>query len=195
MSCGEDDGIGRSIVAGEELHEAAFGAGRDLREGRRLAAQLDRIRIRHVELGAMQANVAANLPGQQRMLVGRIVADQQDRRRVGDVAHRSRCVWLARQRRGEGREVGGAVVVDVVGAQHQPRELLQQVIFFVAGVVGADDADRRSDRRWSSTSLNLVAIRSKACSQVAGDELAVALDQRLLQAFADCWRSRRRSGP
>ena len=145
-----DDRVGGRVVAGEELHEAAFGAGRDLRESCRLAAQLDGRRIRHVQLGAMQANVAANLPGQQRMLLGRIVADQQDRRRVEHVAHRGRGVWLAGQRRSESREVGGAMMVDVVGAQHQARELLQQVILFVAGAVGADHADRRSGRRWSA---------------------------------------------
>ena len=48
---------------------------------------------------------------------------------------------FAGQRRGESREVGGAMMVNVVGAQHQARELLQQVVLFVAGAVRADDAD------------------------------------------------------
>ena len=35
-------------------------------------------------------------------------------------------------------------MVDVVGLQHRPRKLLQQVVLFVGGLVGADDADRRA---------------------------------------------------
>ncbi len=125
------DRVRRRIVAGEELHKAALGARRNLRKRRRLPPQLDGRGIHHVELGAMQPHVGANLPCQQRMLVRRIVADQQDRRRIADIAHRCRRVRLSRQRRGESREVGGAMVVDVVRAQHQPRELLQQVVLFV----------------------------------------------------------------
>src|ERR1019366_5299424 len=50
-----------------------------------LPAQLDGIRIHHIKFGAMQTDVGANLPRQQRMLVSRIVADQQDRGRVENV--------------------------------------------------------------------------------------------------------------
>ncbi len=41
----------------------------------------------------------------------------------------------------EGYIIGGAVVVDVVGAEHRARELLQQVGLFVGEAVAADDAD------------------------------------------------------
>src|SRR5574341_1086254 len=33
------------------------------------------------------------------------------------------------------------MMIDVVGAQHQPRELLQQVVLLVGSAGGADDAD------------------------------------------------------
>ena len=92
---------------------------------------LMRIRIHDVHPRAMQAHVGANLPRQQRMLVGRIVADQQDRRSFADLAHRCRGILFTCQRRRESREVRRAMVVDVVGPQHQPRELLQQVVLFV----------------------------------------------------------------
>jgi hypothetical protein len=42
---------------------------------------------------------------------------------------------------GKGDVVGGAVVVDVVGADDGAGELLEEVIFLVGGAVGADDAD------------------------------------------------------
>jgi hypothetical protein len=84
-------------------------------------------RIRDVELGAMQADVGANLPGQQRMLLGGIVADQQDRGRV-KTSRIERCVFCGRPAPRRRRVIGGAVVVDVVGAEHGARELLQQVV-------------------------------------------------------------------
>ena len=37
--------------------------------------------------------------------------------------------------------VRGAVVVDVVGAQHRAGEFLQQVVFFVGGAIGAENTD------------------------------------------------------
>src|SRR5205807_2469393 len=38
-------------------------------------------------------------------------------------------------------EIGSAAMVNIVGAKDSAREFLQQVIFFVGGAVGADDAD------------------------------------------------------
>ena len=51
------------------------------------------------------------------------------------------------KRCGEGREVGGAVMVDVVGLQHHARKFRKQVILFVGGAIGADDADRLTTMR------------------------------------------------
>ena len=75
------------------------------------------------------------------MLLGGIVAQQQDGRRGHGIAQRSGAVLLSRDRAGEGGVVGGAVMIDVVGSQHRPGQLLQQVVFLVGGAVGADDAD------------------------------------------------------
>jgi hypothetical protein len=49
------------------------------------------------------------------MLFGRIAADQQDRRRGGDVAQAGGLVLVPGQGAGKGRIVRGALVVDVVG--------------------------------------------------------------------------------
>src|SRR5208283_6022625 len=79
--------IGGAVVSAEELYEAAFGAGRDLRKRCSLAMQLDGRGIYQVQLGAMQANIGANLPRQQWMLLGGIISNQQDGGRVVYVAH------------------------------------------------------------------------------------------------------------
>ena len=78
------------------------------------------------------------------MLLGRIIPNQQDRWRVVHIPHARGHFWLARKRSGEGREVGSAVVIDVVCAQHHPRELLQQIIFFIRRARRAHDSNRMS---------------------------------------------------
>ena len=84
---------------------------------------------------------------------------------------------------GEGWVVGGAVVVDVVGAEDGARELLQQVGFFVGGAVGADDADGSCRRALSRISRSFLPAKSRASSQLTGCELAVGLaDERLGEA-------------
>src|SRR5258708_17298434 len=72
-------------------------------------------------------------------------------------------------------------MVDVVGAQHRARELLQQVILLVGGVVGADDAD------------GVAAVEIANFAEAAGDmadgfiprygrEFALSADERLRQS-------------
>ena len=78
------------------------------------------------------------------MLFGRIVANQQNRRRVVHVAHGRRALGLADNRGSESREVGRAVVVNVVGLEHHAGELLQEIALLVRGAVGAENSDRRS---------------------------------------------------
>ena len=46
------------------------------------------------------------------------------------------------KRRSQSREVGRTMMIDIVGAKHYARELLQQIIFFVGGTRRADYADR-----------------------------------------------------
>src|SRR5262249_59126699 len=69
------------VVTAQERCKLAFASSRDLEEFGRLAAQLDGLRVHHVKLGAVQANVGPDVPGQKWMLLGGIVADQQNRRR------------------------------------------------------------------------------------------------------------------
>ncbi len=75
------------------------------------------------------------------MFVGRIAADQQDRRRLRDIAQACSLAFVSRQRARKRNVIGRALVIDVVGSEHRARKLLQQVILFVGGVVRADDAD------------------------------------------------------
>ncbi len=69
----------------------------------------------------MQADIIPNLPGQQRMLFRRIIADQQNGRRVEHIPHAGSHLRLAAERGGESREVRSAMMVDIVGLQ-VPRE-------------------------------------------------------------------------
>ena len=62
-------------------------------------------------------------------------------RRGCDVAQAGGLSVMAGEGAGKGGVVRGALVVDVVGAENGAREFLQQVVLFVGGAVGADDAD------------------------------------------------------
>ena len=130
----------------------------------------------------MQANVVANLPGQQRMLLRRIVADQQDRGRVIDIAHAGSRAGFAGERRGESRKIGRTVVVDVVGLQHHARELLQQIALFIGGSRRADHADRL-------TAVLIANFRKAPANQLEclfpcrRGQPAIAADKRLLNTF------------
>ena len=45
------------------------------------------------------------------------------------------------KRQSQSREVGRSMMVNIVGAKHYARELLQQIIFFVGGARRADYAN------------------------------------------------------
>ena len=94
-----------------------------------------------VKARAIEAHVGAEQPGEERMLVSGIAADEQDGAGGSDVAQAGGFAGVTREGAGEGCVVGGALVVDVVGVENRAREFLQQVVFFVGGAVGADDAD------------------------------------------------------
>ena len=106
---------------------------------------------------------------------GGVAADEQDGRGGGRVAQTAAVAVMAGEGAGKGGVVGGAVVVDVVGAENRARKLLQQVVLFVGGAVGADDADRRCRPCVSRISLSLPAAKRSASSQVAGSSLPAAL--------------------
>src|SRR5438034_8121697 len=75
------------------------------------------------------------------MLLSRVVAYQQHCRRIKYVAHARSRLGLSRQSCGKSGEVGGAMMVDIIGLQNDTRELLQQITFFVGSSVRAHDAD------------------------------------------------------
>src|SRR5450631_2025733 len=75
------------------------------------------------------------------MLFGGIIAEDQDGRGGHGFAQGSGAILMAGDGASKGGVVGGAVVVDVVGAEHGAGEFLQEIVFFVGGAVGADDAD------------------------------------------------------
>ncbi len=103
-----------------------------------LALQLDAGVVHEVDAGIVVAEVGAQVPGQEGMLLGGIIAQHQDGRRGHGFAQRSGAVLVAGDGAGEGGVVGGAVMIDVVGPEHRAGELLQEVVFFVGGAVGAD---------------------------------------------------------
>ncbi len=106
-----------------------------------LPLELDAGVVHQVNAGIVVAQVGAQVPGQQGMLLGGIVAQEQDGGRGHGFAQRSGAILLAGEGAGKGGVVGGAVVIDVVGAQHRAGKFLQEVVFFVGGAIGADDAD------------------------------------------------------
>ncbi len=130
----------------------------------------------------MQPDVVADLPRQQRMLVRGIVSDQQDRRGVVHLAHGRGRVRLALQSGCESREVGGAVMVDVVGLQHDPRKLRKQVILFVGRAVGADHADRLPSLLVAGFRQAL-ADHAESLFPGGRSEFSMSPDQRLFQAL------------
>src|SRR5579872_15656 len=90
----------------------------------------------------MQANVVANLPGQQRMLLGWIISDQQNCGSIEYIPHAGGRVYFARERGRKSWEVSGTVMINIVGLQHDASELLQQIVLFVGRAVRTVNANR-----------------------------------------------------
>ena len=129
------------------------------------------------------ANAGANLPRDQRILLRHVVADQQNGRRVVDIRHRGERILRSRaQRGGKPSVVRGAMVIEIVRAERDAREAVQQIIFFVRGVVRADHADGGGAVRV----VNLLQPARDFLERVfpaGGFELAVAANQRLADAL------------
>ena len=119
---GVDQRIEQGIIAAEEGDRFRFSAGWKQAESRSLPPQLDGRRVDDVKLRAPQPYVRPYLPRQKRMLIRGVVADQQNRGRGQHVAHGGRLSRLAVQRRRESREVGGPMMIDVIGLEHGPRK-------------------------------------------------------------------------
>src|SRR6185437_11872068 len=117
-------------------------SGSNLRDLYSLTPQFDIAVVNDIQPRLVQANVVANLPRQQRMLVRRIIANQQNRRRTRHIAHAGGQILFPVKCGSECRKVGCAVMVNIVRSQHHARELLQQVILFVGRASGTDHANR-----------------------------------------------------
>ena len=71
-----------------------------------------------VEARLVMAHAGANLPGDQRILLRDVVADQQNSGRVVNVRHGGeRSLGVRAESRGKPGVVRGAMVVEIVGAQ------------------------------------------------------------------------------
>src|SRR5579871_134163 len=130
----------------------------------------------------MQAHVIPDLPGQERMLLGGIVADQQDRRSGEDLRHASRCIRLPTQRGCESWEVGRAMVVDIVSLQHRPGEFRKQIVLFICGAVRTDHANRRPAILISHF-CKLFSNQFKGLVPSAGSQAPIFPNKRLREAF------------
>ena len=90
---------------------------------------------------------------------------------------------MAGEGAGEGCVVGRALVVDVVGAENRARKLLQQVVLFVGGAVGADDADGRTAARVANL-FQFAGGDAEGVLPCGGFELALRVaDERLREAI------------
>ena len=86
---------------------------------------------------------AANLPAHERILVRRVVPNQQHRLRLIQLLHRQQGIAGAiAQRRYQACVIRRAVMVDVVRSKRRARQPLQQVILFVRCPVRTDEPDR-----------------------------------------------------
>ncbi len=90
----------------------------------------------------MVANAGANLPGDKRILVGRIIANEQNRFRLVQLLHGEQGIFgVFAERCKEAGVIGGAVVIDVVCAEGDAGEALEEIVFFVRSAVRTDEAD------------------------------------------------------
>ena len=104
-----------------------------MQESRGLTTQFNRLGIDNEQFGPVQAYVAADIPSQQRMLFGRIVANQKDGRRAGHITHGGGGILLSGKGARKSGKVGGAVMVNVVRLQNDARKLGEKVGLLIGG--------------------------------------------------------------
>ena len=123
-----EDGLAEVGFAGaEEGGEVFVAIGGQVLHGFGLAVELDGSGVGDVEAGAVEAHVGAEQPGEERVLLRGIAADEKDGGSGGNVAQAGGFAWAAPGRgpvragkgAGKGCVVGGARVVDVVGLQER----------------------------------------------------------------------------
>ncbi len=137
VCAGARKGFGGGVVSGDEAGECAVAEGSDVREGFGLAAELDLCGVGDVDAAAIVADVGADVPRSGGGLDGGVAAENHDGRGGEGIAQGGRAVRLAGEGLREGDVVGGAVVVDVVGAENRARELLEEVGLFVGDAVAS----------------------------------------------------------
>ncbi len=81
------------------------------------------------------------------MLFGRVAADKKYGRRRRSLAQAGGLAFVPCQRPRKGLIICRPLMVDVVGPEHRPRKLLQQIILFVGRLIRANDANRRAAAR------------------------------------------------
>src|SRR5882762_6921884 len=105
--------------------------------------QLDFALVDNEELGAEVADAGANLPSGERILVGRVVADEKNRFGMVKLIHGQQGISSVFTQRGDQASViCGAMVIDVVGAEGGAGQALEEIVLFVGGAVRADEAER-----------------------------------------------------
>ena len=109
---------------------------------RRFAAPEDTV----ASLGA-RAAAACLEDAESRGISQAIASNQQDCASMCNVLEACCFSMVSDECAGKFRIAGGALVVNVVGLQNRPRELLQQIILFIGGAVGANHADRFTTAR------------------------------------------------
>src|SRR5258708_2006694 len=112
------------------------------------------------------------------MLLRRIVADQENGARTGYVTHGGRCILLPGNGPRESRKIRGAVMVNVIGAQDRSRKLLEQVVFFIGGAVGADHTNGLAAFGIQDFTQALADV-GDSLFPCCGDQFAVASYQRV----------------
>ena len=133
---------GRSVAGGEPAHDRRQTPDRRLHGLLRLALELYRSFVDDEKALLVLANSGANLPSDQRILLGGIVANQQHSIRIVDIGHgRQLFVGVWPECGGESGVIRGAVMINVVGAQSGASKAVQQIVLFVGGAIGADHAE------------------------------------------------------
>ena len=130
------------ILPGEKTNSVGVALPRDAEHGLRLPLERDGGVIDDKEPGLVQAYIGAQVPCEQGVLLGGVVAEKQDGRRGLRVAQPGLPLAMSGERADKGGVVRGAVVIDVVGSEHGAGKLLQQVILFIGRAIGADHPDR-----------------------------------------------------
>ena len=97
--------------------------------------------IRKIDAGVVVPNIGAQVPGEQRMLLRRIVSENKNSRSGSGIGDAGQAMFLASQCADERDIIRGAMMVDIICAKSAARNLLQKIGFFIRDARRADHAD------------------------------------------------------